>query len=278
MTTFDIQSFENLAQENGVRFWDARDFMIALGYETWPSFQNVINKAISSCAQLGIDIGDVFVPKTIVDGNSSISTFKLTRFACLLVTMHADSRKVEVSQAKVALAAVADALIARSISADGLARLEIRDELKIGETIMSGSAKKAGLQNTQYGIFKDAGIRGMYNMSLSQLVAHKGAPKDKTLYDYMGKTELAANLFRVTQTAERINNQQVSGLSNLVRTAKDVGAEVRGVMLNSSGVAPENLQIDEDIADVKKRIKTTQRAMNKLDEKAAPKIGKKTAT
>ena len=268
-TTFDLQTFEGLAKENGIRYWDAREFMGALGYDTWLSFQGVVNKAIASCAHMGIDIAEVFIPKTIVEGSKVINSYKLTRFACLLVTMHADSKKPEVAQAKVALAAVADALIEHSISSAALERIEVREELKGGETTMTDAAKQAGLQGSDYAIFKDAGMRGMYNMSLQELKVRKGSPEGKTIYNYMGKTELAANLFRVTQTAERISNNKLVGLSKVSATAKDVGIEVRQVMLKSSGVAPEDLNLEEDIHAVSKRIITTKKAMTKLDAKPA---------
>lgn len=270
-TNFDLQTFEGLAKENGIRYWDAMEFMGALGYDSWASFHKVINKAIGSCAQLGIDISQVFISKPGHDGAKVVSSYKLTRFACLLVTMHADSKKPEVAQAKVTLAAVADALIEQCVTSAGLERIEIRQELKAGETIMTDAAKGAGLMGTDYAIFKDAGMRGMYNMPLSELMIHKGAPKDKTLYNYMGKTELAANLFRVTQTAERINNQSLKGLPRVAAAAKDVGFEVREVMLKSSGVAPENLKLEEDILAVSSRIKSTQKQMTKLDAKPKPK-------
>lgn len=266
--SFDLQTFEDLAQQNGVRYWNAREFMVALGYDTWASFQQVINRAIASCAQLNIDISEVFIAQSQIENGHAVNSFKLTRFACLLVTLHADSKKPQVAQAKVALAALADALISQSISTQALQRIEIRDELKAGESIMSGAAKAGGLDPQQYGLFKDAGFRGMYNMSLAKLMTHKGSPAGKTLYDFMGKTELAANLFRVTQTAERINSQNVSGLNALSSTAKTVGGEVRDIMLRSSGTAPENIPIEEDIAKVKRRIKSTQREMNKLDAPA----------
>ena len=274
MAAFDLQKFEESCKENGVRYWDAMDFMRKLGYETWQSFQKVINRAISSCAQLGINIGDVFIPITVIEDSKVINSYKLTRFACLLVTMHADSNKPAVAEAKVALAAVADALIAQALSSDSLERIEIREELKAGESIMSKAAARAGIESKQYGIFKDAGVRGMYNMPLKSLVAYKKAPGDKTLYDYMGKTELAANLFRVTQTAERITNKNVRGLDHLSKTAKDVGAEVRSVMLRSSGVAPENLKLEQDISKVKTQIKSAHREMKKLDSKPKPKSTK----
>ena len=114
----------------------------------------------------------------------------------------------------------------------------------------------------------------MYDMSLKKLVTHKGGPAGKTLYDFMGKTELAANLFRVTQTAERISSQNVSGLPGLAKTATAVGAEVRGIMLRSSGVAPENLPLEEDISLVKRRIKSTHKEMIKLDAPKKPRLPK----
>tara|TARA_R100000365_G_C2744888_1_gene73635 strand:+ start:1805 stop:2674 length:870 start_codon:yes stop_codon:yes gene_type:complete len=277
IAVFEIQRFEDLAQQNGVRFWDAREFMTALGYDTWSSFQQVINRSMASCAQLGVDISEVFIPFQFIEGDKPVSSYKLTRFACLLVAMHADSKKPQVAQAKVALAGLADALIAQQLDSSVLERIEIREELKHGEGIMSGAAKAAGLANQEYGIFKDAGIRGMYNMSLAKLVSFKGADPKKTLYDFMGKTELAANLFRVTQTAERITNLNLKGLKDVTDTARGVGAEVRGVMLRSSGTAPENLPLEEDINTVKRKLKTTHKEMHKLDNtqpksKATPKI------
>lgn len=132
---------------------------------------------------------------------------------------------------------------------------------------MCDAGKSAGLSGSDYAIFQDAGVRGMYNMSLQQLVTYKRAPQDKTIYDYMGKTELAANLFRVTQTAERVNNRRDRGLNRVAETARGVGAEVRSVMLKSSGVAPEDIAIEEDISAVAKRIKGTHREMKKLDSR-----------
>ncbi|MBT8419522.1 MAG: hypothetical protein KJO08_01540 [Gammaproteobacteria bacterium] len=169
------------------------------------------------------------------------------------------------SEAKMVLAALADALVEQRIQQDALERIEVREELKGGESMMSAVAHRAGLQNHEFGIFKDAGFRGMYNLSLKQLVSHKGAPAGGTLYNFMGKTELAANLFRVTQTAERAHSSGATGLPQLKQTAQDVGAEVRAVMLRSSGVAPENLPIEEDISRVKRRIKSAAKGMKRLD-------------
>src|SRR4051794_6927352 len=111
MSDFDLQHFESCAKDDGIHYWHATELMPGLGYETWASFHRVINKAIAACAQLGINVHDVFIPETLVDGQKVLQSYKLTRFACFLVTMHADSKKPEVAQAKVALADLADTLV-----------------------------------------------------------------------------------------------------------------------------------------------------------------------
>ncbi len=272
---FNIQQFEDAAKQNGVRYWIAHEFMASLGYESWSSFQKVINKAMASCAALNVQIQEVFTPDSFIEDGKEVATFRLTRFACFLVTMHADSKKPQVAQAKTVLAAIADALVERQIQQDALERIDVREELKGGESIMSAIAHQSGLRSAEFGIFKDAGFRGMYNLSLQQLIKRKGAAVEKgqrTLYDFMGKTELAANLFRVTQTAERIKNIGAKGVSQLSSTANEVGKEVRSIMLKSSGVAPENLPLEEDLSKVKSRLKSAAKEMKKLD---SAKSGKK---
>jgi DNA-damage-inducible protein D len=271
MGDFSIQTFEESGRENGVRFWYAHEFMKSLGYDSWPNFQKVITKAMGSCAKLGLDPTESFIPETIIEDGKELRTYRLSRFACFLVSMHGDSKKEEVSKAKAVLAAIADRLIEERIQEQDLGRIETRDDLKLAERVLSGTAQSAGLQGHQFGIFKDAGFRGMYNMSLSNLMLRKGVDPQKTLYDFMGLEEMAGNLFRVTQTAARIKNQGVMGLAALSNTAHHVGREVRNMMLKNGGIAPESLPIAEDISGVKRRLKSAERAMKKMDKKASPK-------
>lgn len=274
MAEFSIQKFEESGRENGVKYWYAHDFMPSLGYETWASFQSVITKAMASCARLGIDPTESFSAETVLQNGREIRTYRLSRFACLLVSMHADSKKPEVAKAKAALAAIADQLIEERIQEQDLGRIEARDDLKLAERVMSSTAREAGLDPTGFGIFKDAGFRGMYNMSLQQLMAHKGVGRNNTLYDYMGLEELAGNLFRVTQTSARIRSQGVRGMSQLTRTAQQVGSEVRDMMIKNGGTAPELLPIEDNVAKIKKRLKSAAREMKKLDGKKPRKPAK----
>jgi DNA-damage-inducible protein D len=272
MSEFDIQVFEGLAKENGNRYWLAHEFMEALGYENWSTAKSVINKAISLCARIGVDTADACLPIQLKDVNGKdFNTYKLTRFGCLLVTMQADSKKTRVAQAQAALAAVANALVEKYINGNTLERLERREELKLAETMLGSKAQSVGVMGAEFGIFKSAGFRGMYNMSLEELKTYKGAAGHKgTLYDLMGITELAANTFRVTQTVERLKHTNATGLKQASSVAHQVGAEVRGVMIKSSGIRPEDLKIEEDVNLVKKGIKNTQRTMVKLDAAEKP--------
>jgi DNA-damage-inducible protein D len=272
MGEFSIQRFEEAGRENGTRFWYAHEFMASLGYDSWPSFQAVITRAMGSCAKLGIDPTESFVPDSFIENGKEVKTYKLSRFACFLVSMHGDSKKEEVAKAKALLAAIAEKLVEERIQEVDLGRIETRDDLKLAERVLSGAAQSAGLESYQFGIFKDAGFRGMYNMRLSDLMVRKGVDRKKTLYDFMGLEEMAGNLFRVTQTAARIKNQGVMGLPALSDTALRVGREVRSIMIKNSGVTPESLAVAEDISGVKRRLKSAERAMKKIDGK---KKGKK---
>lgn len=266
--TFDLELFEASSHKNGIRYWYAHDFMKALGYENWGSFKNVINKAIASCAHLGVDIGESFVADQVIIDGKLLSTYKLSRFACFLITMQADSKKPEVAKAKIALAAIADALIVQHIEDNSLARIETREDLRAGEKIMSSVAKDAGLDEKLFGVFKDAGYRGMYNMGLQELKQHKGLDDPKAImYDYMGLTELAGNLFRVTQTSERIKSTGVTGSNALTSTAQQVGSEVRNMMIKNSGQRPEEIPLEANISEVKKSLKNAHKEMKKLDKK-----------
>lgn len=109
---------------------------------------------------------------------------------------------------------IADRLIAAQLSQNDLGRIETRDDLKAAELALSSAAKAAGVQNHEHAFFKDAGIRGMYNRSLQDLKQMRGLGEKDTPCDFMGLTELAGNLFRVTQTAERLKQTPNIGLRN----------------------------------------------------------------
>lgn len=265
----ELEIIESCSHQNGCKYWLAREFMVRLGYTSWDQFKRVINRAISSCASLELDVSEAFEPIKC-ETDPRLQDFKLSRFACFLIVMHADDKKPEVQRAKVALSALAETLVQATIDAQSVLRIDTRAELKSAEKVLSAVAKEAGVTSDQFGIFKDAGFRGMYNMSLAQLRAYKGvrSPNPKrppVLYDFMGLTELAGNLFRDTQTVERIRSQNVRGLTAASESARTVGEEVRSMMIRNSGIKPEDLPVEEDIKHVKSRLKKASRTMIKHD-------------
>lgn len=263
----DLLRFEAGVHENGVAWWSARWLMELLGYTTWVSFKNVLTHALSSCMTLGLDASENFLPYRREHDGRTEEDFRLSRFACFLVANHADSEKPEVQRVKAYLASIAAAAV--ELDSDLLERLRERELLSVGERVMSSAARQVGVRANELGIFKDAGYRGMYNMSLRRLKEHKGLDLRKskgTLYDYMGITELAANSFRVTQTAERLKRYPVEGVKQAENVARGVGAEVRSMMMSEGGTAPEDLPLEEHIGTGKKVLKTASRQMAKLDK------------
>jgi DNA-damage-inducible protein D len=254
--------FEEFGEENGITSWRARWLMERLGYATWPAFRNVLNKAIASCMRVGCDVVENFRPAKVIVGAREEEDFKLSRFACFLVAQHADTRKPAVEEVRTYLAGLAAVMVNEQM----LERLQERETLTAGETAMASAAARSGVQSQDMALFKDAGFRGLYNMSRRALQEHKGLAENKTLYDFMGLTELAANSFRVTQTAERLKLYGVLGLRQAQQVARDVGADVRDTMIKNSGQAPEALPLEEDIKEVRKTIKATSRAFSKQDK------------
>ena len=147
---------------------------------------------------------------------------------------------------------------------ENIERVVIRDDIKDGHKSLGAVAKQAGV--VDYAKFANAGYLGMYNMMNVQLAKRRGCDKAK-LFDTMGRTELAANLFRITQTEERIKSQKIFGQKQLEQTHHDVGREVRGFIIKNTGKTPEALPQETKIPDVKKGLKSGFREMKKLDQK-----------
>lgn len=259
--------FDGLCKKNGTTYWFARDFMKMLGYQTFSSFNKAVQKAIAACTTLGIDVLENFqqVDRDI-DGKVE-RDYKLSRFACYLTAMNGDTKKPEVARAQAYFAAVAETFKRYIEAADEVERVLIRDEISQHENSLSAAAKGAGV--TEYGLFQNAGYRGLYNMNLRDLKTHKGlvgSAAQRSLLDFMGKQELAANLFRVTQTEAKLANEGIKGQKAAERAAESVGQKVRETMIAISGDTPESLALERDIKKVKGDLKASSKEFKKLDK------------
>jgi DNA-damage-inducible protein D len=258
-------SFEDMCQSNGIRYWWASELAELLGYESIDSFRKCLNRAMAACAQLQIPIHETFISVAHkLPSGKTIEDFKLTRFGCYLTTLNCDPKKERVAKAQAYFITMAEAFEHYIRESDAVERVTVRGEVTDGEKSLSSTAYRAGLEN--WGFFHSAGYRGMYNMDFSQLKALKKVPAKRTPLDFMGKQELAANLFRITQTEAKIKNENISGQRKLEATAHAVGKTVRETMINLSGTRPEQLPPAEDIQSVRKTLKSTNRNFEKLDK------------
>ncbi len=259
-------SFDDLAQANGFLFWSARRLMELLEYSSWDSFFRVVNKALGACLIIGAEVAENFEKVTVVIGGKPQVDYKLSRFACYLVAMNADPKKRAVAIAQGYFAAIAVQFQKAIQSPEDVARVETRDEISRHERTLSGAAQERGVTN--FAFFRDQGYRGLYNMSLAELKRHKGfdGASGRPLLDFMGQSELAANLFRITVTEDRIRLNDVKGQAELERTAHSVGREVRAVMTRDGGTAPENLPLAPDIKKVAGDLKRTAKGLKAADD------------
>lgn len=264
-------SFEDLGQENGQRFWWQRDLMAHLGYTNTQSFAKAVGKAMAACTTLGIDVAQNFQHCDRTIDGELVPDCKLSRFACYLTAMNADTKKPEVAKAQAYFATLAEVTRQYLLRAENVERVLIRDEVTDASKAMVSAAKGAGVQN--YAFFTNAGYLGLYNLSLKKLQLRKGVVG--TLFDVMGKQELAANLFRITQTEAKIKKDAVRGQTALESTAHEVGRHVRNTIKQIGGTMPEDLPLAENIRVVRSGLKKTHKELQKMDKKKQLPAGKK---
>lgn len=239
-------TFEDFKHQNGMIYWWASEFMLMLGYDDMKSFRKVIDRATKAFMSLGIDHYENIV---LVHRENGIDDYKLTRFACYLVAMNADPKKPQVAQAQAYFAVQTRNFEVYVQSNNDIDRMLIREEIKEGNKSLASIANQAGVED--YARFTNAGYRGMYNMFNVTLANRRGVEKEK-LFETMGRTELAANLFRMTQTEERIKTQHIKGQQLLEDTHFQVGREVREMVYRNTGRNPEDLPQEKRLPDVKK--------------------------
>ena len=256
-------SFEDFKNENGLTYWWASDLLAMLDYKDIKSFQNVLDKATKALVALNIPHYDNIIAERREQNGRSFQDFKLTRFACYIAVMNANSAKVEVATAQAYFAQQTRKFELYIQNNEQFERLHIREELIEGNKSLASVAKKALVED--FAKFQNAGYLGMYNMQSWKLENVRKVKKG-SLMDYMGRTELAANLFRVTQTEERIKNEKIKGQANLEQTHFQVGKEVREIVKKNTGKNPESLPMEKQLADVKKELKDGHKRMAEQDK------------
>ena len=203
-------SFEELKKINkfGAEYWSARELQPLFGYDQWRRFEQAIKRAITSCKQSRNSPANHFAGagKMVDLGSGSIrkvSDFHLSRFACYLIAQNGDSRKPEIANAQKYFAIQTRRQELSDQVVKDIERLEMRKQAAEEFKALSGAAKNAGVQNRMFGVFHDAGYKGLYGgLTNTAIKKRKGIPEKEQLMDRMDATELAANQFRMTQTRD----------------------------------------------------------------------------
>ena len=258
----------------GNESWSARDLARVLEYSVFRNFQPVIEKAKEACAKSGHAIADHFAEiRNMVDIGSGaqreIEDWLLSRYACYLVIQNADPSKpiVALGQNYFAVQTRRQELADDEALKEDKTRLLLRAEMKKHNKNLAGAAKQAGvIQPVDYAIFMDHGYRGLYGrLGMRDIHERKRLKPTEQILDHMGSTELAANLFRATQTGEKLRRENVGNKDLANRIHNEVGRKVRKTIQELGGTMPENLPAAESIKKVesreKKRLKSGQKQL-----------------
>ncbi len=259
-------SFESLKKLNphGIEYWSSRDLQGCLGYSEWRKFETTIQKAIDSCKQSGNEPENHFVgaDKMVQIGSQTdrkVKDWHLSRFACYLIAQNGDPRKPEIAQAQKYFAIQTRKQELSEENAADLERLELRKQASVEFKALSGAARDAGVQNNMFGVFHDAGYKGLYGgLGVDAIKARKGIAPKEQLMDRMNTTELAANQFRMTHTREKLKLEKIKNQRDAMETHEMVGREVRAAIAKIGVAMPENIPPAEPIKNVEKRLKNAK--------------------
>ena len=248
--------FEHIKKidKKGEEYWLARELMPFLGYKKWENFEKIaIKKAQISCKKSlqsvkyhFADIGNLVI---VGSGAKRIrKDYKLSRYACYLIAQNGDSKKIEIATAQTYFAIqTRKQEIFQSLN-NIEQRLFLRGKIKVHNKELNSTAQSAGVKN--FGKFHDAGYLGLYGMHKKTLQKKKSIGNDDVL-DRAGATELAANLFRITQTDDKIRNEKIKSEGQATFAHMIVGNKVRKAIVEIGGTMPENLPIEPDIKKIK---------------------------
>lgn len=254
---YSDQTFEDIKHidEDGQEFWYARELQRVLEYAQWRYMKEAVERARLACENSGLNPDNHFaeVRKMVPIGSGAeraVEDYMLSRFACYLVVMNGDPRKevIALGQAYFAVKTRQQELIENyeELSEDQK-RLAIRNEMKRHNIALADAAHDAGvIEQKDYAIFQNKGYQGLYGgLGVKEIHARKGLKKSQKILDHMGSTELAANLFRATQTEEKLRRENIQGKAAANQAHYDVGRKVRQTIQELGGTMPEDLPTPE---------------------------------
>lgn len=252
----EYKRFEDIKQirTDGTEFWSARELAPALEYTKWENFQNVIKRAMIACENSGHSVEDDFpeVRKIVVAGITSktVTDYELTRYACYLIVQNGDPRKevIALGQTYFAIQTYRQEVADHFNELDeDRRRLVVRGDIKQWNQMLAETAHNAGvITNEEFAIFQNAGYMGLYGgLDVDDIHKRKNLEVGQKILDYMGSTELIANLFRISQTEEKLRKDEVDNAKTATSIHYSVGKEVRSAIEKIGGTMPEDLPTPE---------------------------------
>ena len=257
LVKYSEQTFESIKHVNeyGEEYWLARELQPVLEYAQWRRFSDAIERAKLACKNSGFAVEDHFadVGKMVDIGSGAerqIDDVMLSRYACYLIVMNGDPRKevIAIGQSYFAVKTRQQELIDNyEQMSEDQKRLAIRNEMKRHNIALADAAHDAGvIEQKDYAIFQNKGYQGLYGgLGVKEIHARKGLKKSEKILDHMGSTELAANLFRATQTEEKLRRENIQGKAAANQAHYDVGRKVRQTIQELGGTMPEDLPTPE---------------------------------
>jgi DNA-damage-inducible protein D len=253
-----IKGFDDIREidENGNEFWRARNLFEIFGYSQWRDFESPIKRAKISCVKSGQYMTDHFadLTKMVYIGSNTVrkvKDYKLDRYACYLIAQNGDSKIQQIALAQTYFAIQTRKQELYNLDND-VKRLKIREEIKKENKKLFSTAKESGVTN--FGSFNDAGYLGLYGINLLQIEKKKNLKKGELL-DRAGGVELAANLFRITQTEDKLKQDKIKDQTKANIMHNRIGGKVRQTIKDIGGTLPENLKTEKHIKEIKKSIK-----------------------
>ena len=253
LAKYSEQTFESIKHVNeyGEEYWLARELQLVLEYTQWRRFSDAIDRAKLACKNSGFAVEDHFadVGKMVDIGSGAerqIDDVMLSRYACYLIVMNGDPRKevIAIGQSYFAVKTRQQELIDNyEQMSEDQKRLAIRNEMTAHNKSLAEAAQMAGIADRrEYAIFQNKGYQGLYGgLGAKEIHARKGLKKSQKILDHMGSTELAANLFRATQTDEKLRRENIQGKQAAYDTHYQVGKKVRQTIQELGGTMPEDL-------------------------------------
>ena len=253
MKEIDInnKSFEEIKHidENGIEFWYARELMIILEYKQWRRFESVIEKAKESCENSDISVIEHFanvgkLSKRANNAEVEISDYKLSRYACYLIAQNGDSRKkvIALAQTYFAVQTRKQEITEKEYNmlTEDEKRFYQRNLTRKGNYSLNQTAKKSGVKN--FDKFHNSGYKGLYNGETADDIAkRKGLRYREDILDNMGSDELIANLFRISQTEQKLKKDNIQTEKEANKTHYNIGKNIREVIAKNGGTMPEEL-------------------------------------